>query len=490
MEEVVKVDAELTPVDYETFFAVATRRTFMGKAVRVRYGLMFVVSVALLVSLISMVRSFFPGALFIQLAMFLVLYSIFVHFWNRYSRRIMAPEQGGSLLGPHTFSLTPEGFEDRGNFSFSLTRWSGVQTIQETPGHLFVFIDKTVAHIIPRRAFATPEDYEEFVQALRRCVHRESGARFVEIPSYSGGRRLLASSALILIVVFASMALLSKVPRPLTAQNHEEASDNGTEEKWEEGEALLYAQSALVEEQMAALLPERHGVVDAYFVGFGSSDEQDVFMKEVLYARQLFNRRFDTRGRSTVLINNPKTKKEFPLASGTNLRATLQRVGRVMNPEEDILFLLLSSHGSKDHKLSVDYQSLPLKRLSSTEIAKMLEGAGIKWRVVIVSACYSGGFIQKLRDDYALIITSSPATQHSYGCGKNDDLTYFGKAFLADQLNQGADILGAFTGATALLQQRAIAENLQVSKPQLSSPPAMTAKLKTFEAQLITNRHH
>ena len=65
MEEVVKVDAELTPIDYETFFAVATRRAFMGKAVRVRSGLMFVVSVALLVSLISIVQSFFPGAPFL-----------------------------------------------------------------------------------------------------------------------------------------------------------------------------------------------------------------------------------------------------------------------------------------------------------------------------------------------------------------------------------------------------------------------------------------
>src|SRR5262249_38904424 len=152
-----------------------------------------------------------------------------------------------------------------------------------------------------------------------------------------------------LIVAFVSTALLTKVPGHSTVRNHEDAHKNRTEEEWEEGEALLYAQSALVEKQMGALLPERPGIVDAYFVGFGSSDEQDVFMKEVLYAQQLFDRRFDTRGRSVVLINNPKTRGEVPLASGTNLRVTLQHVGRVMNPEEDILFLLLSSHGSKNH---------------------------------------------------------------------------------------------------------------------------------------------
>jgi Peptidase C13 family/YcxB-like protein len=490
MEEILKVDADLTSVDYETFFAVATRKIFGGKAVRVRSGLILIVSIVLLVSLILIVPSFFPASPFIQLALLFILYASSVHFWNRYSRQLMAPEQNGPLLGPHSFFLTPEGFEDHGNLTFSRTTWSAVQAIQETPQHLYVFIDKTTAHIIPRRSFATPEDYAEFVQTLRGYVQRESGAPFVEIPSSAGGRSLMAFSALILIVIFVSTTLLLKAPSHSTVQHQKEVRDSGAEEAWEEGEALLYAQSALVEKQMKALLPERPGIVDVYFVGFGSSDEQDVFMKEVLYAQQLFDRRFDTRGRSTVLINNSKTRREVPLASGTNLRATLQHMGRVMNPEEDILFLLLSSHGSKDHKLSVDYWSLPLKRLSSAEIATMIEKAGIKWRVVIVSACYSGGFINKLRDNHALIITSSPATQPSYGCGKDDDLTYFGKAFLADQLNQGADILGAFTGATTLLQQRAIAEKLKVATPQLSSPPAMTAKLKTLEARLVSHRQH
>jgi hypothetical protein len=46
---------------------------------------------------------------------------------------------------------------------------------------------------------------------------------------------------------------------------------------------------------------------------------------------------------------------------------------------------------------------------------------------------------------------------------RTDDLTYFGKAFLADQLNQGADILSAFTGVTILLHQRASAEKLKVA---------------------------
>jgi len=213
-------------------------------------------------------------------------------------------------------------------------------------------------------------------------------------------------------------------------------------------------------------------------------------MHEALYAQQLFDRRFDTRGRSVALINNRKTSKELPLASFTNLRTTLHHIGRLLNPKEDILFLLLTTHGSQDHILSVNYWPLPLKEISSADLAEMLEESGIKWRVVIISACYSGGFIDELKNDHTLVITSSAATRRSYGCGKGDELTYFGKAFLRDQLDRETGILQAFAGAAALIRQRETAEKLQASEPQLSSPPAIIEKLKAVDARLESRGPH
>src|SRR5262249_28400018 len=140
MEDVVKVDVELTSADYETFFAAAAQRAFVGKAVRVRYGLMVIVGLALWVSLSSIVSAFLPGVPFIRLAIFFFVVSVFSHVWVRFSRRVMAPERGGPLLGPHTFLVTPEGFEDHGKFSLSLTKWPAIRALQETPNHIFVFI--------------------------------------------------------------------------------------------------------------------------------------------------------------------------------------------------------------------------------------------------------------------------------------------------------------------------------------------------------------
>ena len=488
-----KVEAELTAQDYEAFFLIATRRAFAGGGtyrVGVRYWLIFTLGFVAWIAFGSLFPSFFHSSSLTQAFVLLAAYIAFSIFWRRRSRRAMSPEQGGVLLGSHTFSLTPEGFEDRGTFSYSLTKWPAVRAIEETPEHLFVFIDKMAAHIVPKRCFPQPEDYDAFLQELREHIPSSSGVTETATLSRTGTWRLMPLAALSLAVILLTTLLLSRTLPWQASRNHEDATEDISDKDWEEGEDLLYSQMALVEKQISALLSERPGVIDSYFVGFGSDANQDVFMKEVLYARQLFDRLYDTRGRSIALINNPKTKRKFPLASFTNLRITLQHLGRRLNSEEDILFLFLTSHGSQDHVLSVDYRPLPLKGISSTALAGMLEESGIKWRVIIISACYSGGFIDELKNDNTLIITSSSATRPSFGCGKADELTYFGKAFFKDQLNKRIGILQAFSGAVTLIQQREAARKLEASGPQLSSSPAINDKLRNLEARLAVSKPH
>ena len=64
-----------------------------------------------------------------------------------------------------------------------------------------------------------------------------------------------------------------------------------------------------------------------------------------------------------------------------------------MNPDEDILFLYLTGHGSKNAELSVKFWPLQLNQLSAENLKQMLDEAGINWRVVVISACYSGSFV-------------------------------------------------------------------------------------------------
>ena len=72
-------------------------------------------------------------------------------------------------------------------------------------------------------------------------------------------------------------------------------------------EAVLSAQQELFDEALNDLEDERPGVTDLYFVGFAPYAGEDVFRKDMELARDLFDQRFDTDGRSIVLINNPST---------------------------------------------------------------------------------------------------------------------------------------------------------------------------------------
>ncbi len=53
----------------------------------------------------------------------------------------------------------------------------------------------------------------------------------------------------------------------------------------------------------------------------------------------------------------------------------------------------LVSHGSADHRLAADQWPLSLVELTPVGLKQLLDDAGIKWRIIVVSSCYSGGYI-------------------------------------------------------------------------------------------------
>jgi hypothetical protein len=117
----------------------------------------------------------------------------------------------------------------------------------------------------------------------------------------------------------------------------------------------FYAQHDALRRALITLLPERPGVIDVYALTAGLYASEDVFMKETRLIDALMRQRFDAQGRSLVLLNNPTTVQEFPLATATSLAAALKHIGGLMNRDEDVLMMYLSSHGSEKHDLSVNF---------------------------------------------------------------------------------------------------------------------------------------
>ena len=232
-------------------------------------------------------------------------------------------------------------------------------------------------------------------------------------------------------------------------------------------ENAFYAQSDLLEQALDGIASDRKGIVDLYFVGAAGYSRQDVFLKEVRYVERLFAERFDTGGRSILLVNNRRTALEYPIASGTALRRALKRIGERMNPDEDILFLFLTSHGSQDHKFSLEFWPLSLLDFTPKDLKEALDSAGIKKRVIIVSACYAGGFIDPLKDADSMIIAAAAPDRNSFGCSNEADLTYFGKAYFAESLSKTLSFAQAFELALPAIAAREQAEGHPPSAPQI-----------------------
>ena len=253
-------------------------------------------------------------------------------------------------------------------------------------------------------------------------------------------------------------------------------------------EDVLIQQPQLLYDALTSLDDERPGETDLYFVGFAPFAGEDVFRKDIEVARDLFDDRFDTDGRSVLLINNPQTMLDTPFATASNLRATLSEIGDIIDPDQDVVMLYVSSHGTKDHKISIEFPPLQLDALSPQMLKEMLDDAGIKWRIIVISSCYSGGFIEPLKDDRSLIITASAADRTSFGCGAESAATYFGDALFQHALRFEDSFLKAFEEAKKLIAEREKAEKRRPSNPQIFVGKSMERKLPKLEAELRARR--
>jgi hypothetical protein len=249
-------------------------------------------------------------------------------------------------------------------------------------------------------------------------------------------------------------------------------------------EEVFHLQGRLLDERLAALEPERRGVEDLYFVGVAADSGQDTFSAEVASIRELLDERFDTAGRSVVLVNNPTSLTEQPIATVSNLRATLAYLGNTIDTEEDIVLLHIATHGSDDYRLAFDLPPLELDQLTPSALARMLADSGIKWKVIVISACFAGGFVEPLRDDNTLVITAADALHPSFGCNYKSDYTWFSEALYDEALRQTFSFAEAFDAAKKAVSERERAEGYLPSNPQIAMGSAMRQKLASLEKRL------
>lgn len=239
-------------------------------------------------------------------------------------------------------------------------------------------------------------------------------------------------------------------------------------------EPALAAQQFLLDQALDGLDDEQPGVTDLYFVGFAPDSRRIGFVADVESAAHVMNQHWGTRGHSVVLINSPSTIAQYPFATVTNLRETLEEIGGIIDADDDIVMVYLTGDAAGDGTLAAVNPPLELVPLSPDGLRNVLDSAGIRWRIVVVSACNSGAWVDALKDDETAVIASSATGVHDIGCTGEIRPGAFGTAFFGDGMSHTDDLAKAFSTARGLLLRKGAAA------PVLWIGPAIAERLKAF----------
>jgi len=217
------------------------------------------------------------------------------------------------------------------------------------------------------------------------------------------------------------------------------------------------------------LAPSQPGT-DVYILSFGLWGPQSVFESEAKGAARVLEASLKTRDRTIVAFNTKRKAGATPQA----ITRAVQAVRQVVDPD-DVLVLFLTSHGNSDGAAIVAQNRFTL--ITPGDVRQLLDESGARYRVVIVSACYSGVFAQELANERTLVITAASADRSSFGCRDGAAWTYFGDAFFNRAMRGESRLDVAFEKARELVAQREQREGFKPSNPQMAGGSEVLQRL-------------
>jgi hypothetical protein len=247
---------------------------------------------------------------------------------------------------------------------------------------------------------------------------------------------------------------------------------------------VFEAQQDLLDGALDALRPATPGPIQVFGLVYAPY-AQDVFLRESTMVQGVLEQRFGAEGRVLRLVNHATSATDIPWATNRNLERGLAALAQAMDKERDVLVVYLTSHGGVDFRLAAQHWPLEVEDLTAAQLREALDRLGIRNRVIAVSACYSGGWIEPLQGDTTLVMTAADKDHTSYGCGSKSELTFFGRAVFDEQLRKTLSFEEAFKAAVPVIQQREIEGRKSdgFSNPQIAVGEGIRKVLQAWAAE-------
>lgn len=247
--------------------------------------------------------------------------------------------------------------------------------------------------------------------------------------------------------------------------------------------AAELAEHRMLNRALAGLQPQRAGTVDAYVISI-AFDSDPVFGREARVAGDVLGARYAARGRTIVLAGSDgSAPSTLPRGTPETFGIALARIAELMNKGEDVLVVYTSGHGTPFGLYYNDGDN-GYGAISPNRLYDVLERLGIRNRLLILSACFSGIFVPRLSSDSTAIVTAASADRSSFGCVAENDWTFFGDAMINHALRKPQPLRAAFNEANGLITGWEAQFPVRPSQPQVSIGPGAERWLAALDRRL------
>lgn len=268
--------------------------------------------------------------------------------------------------------------------------------------------------------------------------------------------------------LFRILSYLALIYSPeVQAQSTEDivAADKGVTSERGREPAWYLDQHQRLSKAIAAIKPQTPGKVDAYILVAGL-DGDPVFQSESRETANVLARRYNADGR--VIWLAAASGQGAAQGSPANINIALAALAAKMDLSEDVLILYTTSHGSR--KIGIVYKDgrQGFGMIAPRRLGQMLNDLGIKRRLVMISACFSGEFVPFIANADSIVITAASPIRTSFGCSPGNDWTFFGDALVNNGLRTPAPLPDIARDAAALITKWEAQLALEPSEPQVS----------------------
>ncbi len=268
-----------------------------------------------------------------------------------------------------------------------------------------------------------------------------------------------ARCVIVLLLVGAG-GVVAKPGHPPDAADRAEAAMAKRFESLDLEDALI-DQAARIAAATAAL-PAHPTGNENVVLAIGGQGYQAIFDREARRAAAVLTRRIG--GPALVMSNTPEQVKTGLLAAPRTVALTLAALGRRARPGDTII-VYLTSHGGPDAAIAMDAPYLQFSALRAGDLAKALDAAGFRRRIIIVSACFAGSWIKPLTGPATIVVAAAAADRTSFGCDDSREFTLFGESLLGELAKPGRSLAAGFAAAKARIAAQERVGHITPSRP-------------------------